>query len=99
ATFSAGATDLGVPRTVYEPESQSLVVSSTAVAQPIARDAYTVVAPPPPPPPPVPRAVFDPGSAKGIASGMVAARGWGASEFNCLVGLWQKESGWNAAAE
>lgn len=37
----------------------------------------------------------DPGTAKALALDMVAARGWGASEFDCLSALWQKESGWN----
>jgi hypothetical protein len=40
----------------------------------------------------------NPGSAQSYAQGAVAARGWGAGEFNCLVSLWNKESGWNAAA-
>jgi hypothetical protein len=42
--------------------------------------------------------VADPGSAKAIAAQMVAARGWGAQEYDCLVALWQKESGWNVFA-
>lgn len=37
----------------------------------------------------------DPGSAKALAHDMVAARGWGSSEFDCLSALWHKESGWN----
>ncbi len=40
----------------------------------------------------------DPGSAQGIAYGMVTARGWGESEFACLVALWNKESGWRVNA-
>ena len=40
----------------------------------------------------------DPGSAKAIAFDMVAARGWGVDQYNCLVSLWQKESGWNTFA-
>ncbi|WP_235451399.1 MULTISPECIES: lytic transglycosylase domain-containing protein [unclassified Microcella] len=40
----------------------------------------------------------DPGSAKAIAADMVAARGWGSGEFDCLVALWNKESGWNVYA-
>lgn len=40
----------------------------------------------------------DPGSAKAIAFDMVTARGWGADQYNCLVSLWQKESGWNVYA-
>ena len=41
----------------------------------------------------------DPGSAQAIARDMVAARGWGDGEFNCLVSLWNKESGWNVYAQ
>jgi len=40
----------------------------------------------------------DPGSAKSTAYAMVQARGWGEGEYNCLVSLWQKESGWNTFA-
>jgi hypothetical protein len=40
----------------------------------------------------------DPGSAQAIARDMVLARGWGEGEFNCLVSLWNKESGWNYRA-
>lgn len=40
----------------------------------------------------------DPGSAQAIARDMAAARGWGDGEFSCLVSLWDRESGWNAAA-
>ncbi|MFS0867306.1 lytic transglycosylase domain-containing protein [Microbacterium sp. 179-B 1A2 NHS] len=40
----------------------------------------------------------DPGSAQAIAFDMVAARGWGESEFACLVALWKKESGWRVNA-
>lgn len=37
----------------------------------------------------------DPGSAKAYAADQVAARGWGTEQYDCLVALWQKESGWN----
>lgn len=41
----------------------------------------------------------DPASAQGIARDMAAANyGWGDDEFACLVALWNRESGWNAAA-
>lgn len=45
-----------------------------------------------------PAAVPDPGSAKAYAYGAIASRGWGEEQYNCLVSLWQKESGWNVAA-
>ena len=38
------------------------------------------------------------GSAQQIAAGMVSARGWGSDQFNCLVSLWNKESGWRTNA-
>ncbi|TFD27570.1 lytic transglycosylase domain-containing protein [Cryobacterium cryoconiti] len=44
-------------------------------------------------------AVPDPGSAQAIAADAVAARGWGDDQFNCLVSLWNKESGWRVNAE
>jgi hypothetical protein len=46
-----------------------------------------------------PAAAPNPGSAQGIAHDMVLARGWGEGEFNCLVSLWNKESGWNYQAQ
>jgi hypothetical protein len=69
-------------------------------AQGLARDGYTVTEPEPvkvastAPAAGVP----DPGSAQAIALEMVTARGWGADEFNCLVALWNRESGWNVYA-
>ncbi|MRG58673.1 lytic transglycosylase domain-containing protein [Agromyces sp. CFH 90414] len=40
----------------------------------------------------------DPGSAQSYAAGAVAARGWPASEYDCLFALWAKESGWRVNA-
>jgi hypothetical protein len=40
----------------------------------------------------------DPGTAKGIAADMISARGLGSGEYDCLVSLWNKESGWNVYA-
>jgi hypothetical protein len=40
----------------------------------------------------------DPGSAKAIALAALKKRGWGTSEYNCLVALWEKESHWNVYA-
>ena len=37
-------------------------------------------------------------TAQAYAAGIVARHGWAASEFGCLVSLWNKESGWNAHA-
>ena len=42
--------------------------------------------------------VSSPAAARAYAAGAVAARGWGGSEYTCLVSLWNKESGWRADA-
>ncbi|MET0589853.1 MAG: lytic transglycosylase domain-containing protein [Naasia sp.] len=75
----------------------------------IVRDEITVTEAPEPEPvvvaetssgsyaPPA-AAVPDPGSAQAIAAEKVAARGWGSGEFDCLVSLWKKESGWRVNA-
>ncbi|TFC52380.1 lytic transglycosylase domain-containing protein [Cryobacterium sp. TMT1-21] len=82
-------------------------------ANTVTRDSFTVNEKPIPVPVPVAApvasksssstaptaAVPDPGSAQAIASGMVADRGWGDDQFNCLVSLWKKESGWRVNAE
>jgi len=47
---------------------------------------------------PAPDFVASASGAQQIAAGMVAARGWGADQFSCLVGLWSKESGWRTDA-
>lgn len=39
-----------------------------------------------------------PGSAQDIGRKLAAARGWGDSEFRCLVPLWDHESGWRVDA-
>jgi hypothetical protein len=39
------------------------------------------------------------GSAQAIAADMVAARGWGTDQFECLVNLWERESGWRVDAQ
>lgn len=39
------------------------------------------------------------GDPKAIAEEMLADRGWGADEFQCLDQLWNKESGWNVHAQ
>ena len=39
-----------------------------------------------------------PGTAKAIARDLVAARGWGSEQYDCLVILWNNESSWNVHA-
>ncbi|MGZ8803809.1 MAG: aggregation-promoting factor C-terminal-like domain-containing protein [Microbacterium sp.] len=38
------------------------------------------------------------GEAQAIARNMIGGYGWGDDQFNCLVSLWNKESGWNSQA-
>lgn len=40
----------------------------------------------------------DPGSAQAYAQTAVQARGWSSGEFDCLVALWSRESGWRVNA-
>ncbi|MFS0730818.1 hypothetical protein ABC270_12145 [Curtobacterium sp. 1P10AnD] len=40
----------------------------------------------------------DPGSAQAEALRQVTARGWGTDQYNCLVQLWNGESGWRVDA-
>lgn len=42
--------------------------------------------------------VPDPGTAQAIALQMITGMGWGANEYDCLVALWNRESGWNVYA-
>lgn len=79
----------------------------------ITRDGYAVTEKPEPVPVPVivavekktqtfiapSAAVPDPGSAQAYAYDAVATRGWGEEQYNCLVSLWQKESGWRVNAQ
>jgi hypothetical protein len=96
---------------VEDGEIQTVIVADGA-ASVTSRANFTVAKPPPPPPPP-PVAVAkakgasggapaagtpDPGSAQAIAHEIVLARGWGESEYSCLVSLWKKESSWNVYA-
>ncbi len=39
------------------------------------------------------------GSPKAIARALVAARGWSSAQYDCLVTLWDHESGWNVHAD
>jgi hypothetical protein len=45
-----------------------------------------------------PAAAVPAGSAQSIAQRLLAARGWGATQFDCLVTLWNHESHWNVHA-
>jgi resuscitation-promoting factor RpfB len=45
-----------------------------------------------------PAQIPTPGSAQAIGRSLAAARGWGDDQFNCLVQLWDHESGWRVNA-
>lgn len=57
---------------------------------------------PPAPPVPTPPAggavVVDPAGAREYARGAIGSYGWGQDQFECLVSLWNRESGWRADA-
>ncbi|WP_244857617.1 lytic transglycosylase domain-containing protein [Agromyces archimandritae] len=85
---------------------QAVEVGDDVASVAIAGEDYVVAEPEPEPvaiapagegwaPPAV---TPDPGSAQAYAQGAVAARGWPAGEFDCLVALWNKESGWRVNA-
>lgn len=93
--------------------AQAVTVAGTYVNA-ISRDNYTVTEKPKPPPPPPPvasddedqpvrksarsAAVPDPGSAQAYAYDAVMSRGWGEGQYDCLVSLWNRESGWRVNA-
>jgi hypothetical protein len=90
------------------------VSSTSMVGELTADSYASKAAPPPPPPPAPARAVSsddaadspsapsagnpDPDSAQAYAQGALAAQGMGSDQFNCLVALWNRESGWNVHA-
>jgi hypothetical protein len=91
--------------------AQAVLVEGT-FTNTITRDGYAVTEKPKPIPVPVvvavekkqsftapSAAVANPGSAQAYAYDAVAARGWGEDQYNCLVSLWQKESGWRVNAQ
>jgi len=53
----------------------------------------------PPPAPPPPGGALTPAQAQSAAYGMLGAYGWGDAQFQCLVNLWNRESGWRWNAE
>ena len=84
---------------------QGFAVDGDVAAASVASEGYLVEKKPEPAPEPAeaagwapPAVVPDPGSAQAYAAGAVAARGWPAAEFDCLVALWNKESGWRVNA-
>jgi resuscitation-promoting factor RpfB len=74
-----------------EPEPAPAPAGPAAPARPARPSTPSAPAPP--------AADVTPGSAQAIARDMVTARGWGESQFDCLVRLWNKESGWRVDAD
>ena len=70
--------------TLTKPKAQVLAVG-TAKSQTFSSSAPSAPAP-------------SPGTAKAIARDLVAQRGWGDAQYNCLVVLWDNESSWNVHA-
>jgi len=99
STLSAASVPVN---SIERAEVQSLTVAEGFVNE-IARDKLAVkeivVEPVLPAAPAAPAAgVPDPGTAQAIAKSMLAARGLGTDQYNCLVSLWNRESGWNVYA-
>jgi uncharacterized protein YabE (DUF348 family) len=74
-------------RTVTLRAPVTKVVSVGTQQAPVVTTARTYSAPAP-----------SPGSAQAIAKQLLAARGWGDGQFDCLVQIWDRESGWNVHA-
>jgi hypothetical protein len=83
--------DLPAQTLVVESVSAGVQRDSYGVSEPVqavvaAASAGSAFAPP--------AAAPDPGSAQAYALSAVTSRGWGQGEYDCLVSLWNKESGW-----
>ena len=98
-TASAG-TSLATSRDAYTVEYTAPVVPKPKVVAPVQAATTTstsaAVAAPAASAPVA--AAATPGSAQAIGAQLVAARGWGTDQYNCLVSLWNRESGWNVYA-
>lgn len=95
-TSSASAAPLEAPKG----KAQVFAAEPSVAVTSVLRDSYTVtkkvVAPANAGAPAFGKP--DPGSAQAIGYQLVLARGWGDSEFSCLVALFNKESHWNVYA-
>jgi hypothetical protein len=67
-------------------------------AAPAPAPAAPPAAPAPAPEPVQPVAVDDPAGAQDYAAAQLPSHGWAASEMQCLVKLWTKESDWKTTA-
>lgn len=89
--------------TVTGPTAGQTLTVAGDYTQGASRDTFTTseiyVAPPAPVVSSAPAAgAPDPGTAQAVAFQLVAERGWGVDQYNCLVALWNRESGWNVYA-
>jgi len=96
--FSLGMPSNAAANITGELVGQEFRTSANIAIEPVVRAPFTVTAAPKPVKPKLPTVTPDPGSAQAIALELVTAKGWGQDEFNCLVALWNKESGWNVNA-
>ncbi|MCL2482070.1 MAG: ubiquitin-like domain-containing protein [Propionibacteriaceae bacterium] len=93
-------------QTVVQTTHDGTVVDETVASEDVTLPPVTQVtttgskpATPTPTPKASPPVSVTPGSAQAIAYDMVKARGWDDSQFQCLVSLWNHESGWNVSAQ
>jgi len=89
--------DGALSQTVSQILHDGTVVSETVLSETVVREPVTQVQKTGSKQPAVSVNVT-PGSAQAIAYDMVIARGWDDSEFQCLVNLWNRESGWRVNA-
>ena len=75
---------------------QETVTKEEVTQQPVTQVTTTGTKAPTPAAAPV---KVSPGSAQAIAYDMLQARGWGDDQMQCLINLWNRESGWNVSAE
>ncbi len=107
--MAATTSGFGESRFGSQPIQQLTVAGS--YTNTVTRDAVSVIDPPKPVVTPQPSTSSsssssaapaagkpDPGTAKAIGYQAVHARGWGDDQYNCLVALWNRESGWNVYA-
>lgn len=96
----ATASEITAPGTTVKVDAQELTVAGQ-YQHTAARDTFTTseIAPPAPVVSAAPAAgTPDPGSAQAAAWEILQGMGWGQDQFDCLVALWNRESGWNVYA-
>jgi hypothetical protein len=90
------------PRPHHKPKpvpSQAPVIAVTASAQPAAaQPASAAPSPSSTPAPSSPPPIAVSGTPQEYAQSILAQYGWDGSQMNCLVPLWDNESGWNYQA-